>query len=508
MSESEPQQQPGGTPPPDAPEPAPQPGANPAPQPVPEHAPPAPQGVYLAGNYDPAAPPPVETGPRGRRRLLLILASILGGFIACAAIGLVLLVLLTPTLRSRLAFINPVAGAPPEAPDKFAPRPEGPVAIDDDFSGGSQRWDRSQTSIVGGAYELSLELDNFDSYGLYLGGTSIADFDMAVDATMTAGPPNAEYGIRFRQSAPDEHLIFSISPTGFYRLARVSEEAYTSLVPWTRDQRINTGVGATNRLRVVATGPTITGYINGEQVLTYQDEQPQAGQLTLGLVTFEQGGLTVRFDNVEGFAVLAPEGGELAQARLDETFDDPAVARWSMGGATVRGGAYEIFVGGPVLSWQQPLPTGTSEVSGNFVLETEASMTAGDLEGTPGNSGYGLIFGDDGAFGFYSLMILPQGGIMLLRNDPGGVSTIIPPVPVDNINAGLNASNKIRVEVTGRQLTIAINDQPVTVNGEQLPELELPAGMSFDGRAGLIVQSDNPDGVRARFDRFVLDEGE
>jgi hypothetical protein len=491
-------QQPGSVPPPDA-EPEP-PVTEPAPA-QPPH-----QGAYLPGNYDPAAPPPVETGPRGRRRLLLILASVLAGFVACAGVGLILLVLLTPTLRSRLAFISPVAAAPPEGPNKFAPGPAGAVNISDDFSADSHRWDRSQTSIAGGAYELSLELDNFDSYGLYLGGTTIQDFDIAVDATLAAGPPDAEFGIRFRQSAPDEHLIFSISPSGFYRLARVSDETYTSLVPWTRDSRIRTGVGVTNRLRVVASGPDITGYVNGEQVLTYRDEQPRPGQLTLGLVTFDEGGLTVRFDNVEGFAILAPGGGEATRAVLDESFDDPAAARWSVGGATMRAGAYEVFVGGPVLSWQQPLPTGSSRVGGDFVLEAEASMVEGDLTGEAGNSGYGLMFGDDGAFGFFTLMILPQGGIMMMRNDPGGVSVVIPPIPVDTVNPGPNATNKIRVEVRGQKLTIAINDQPVTVNGQALPELEFPAEVSFAGRAGLVVQSDSASGLRARFDNFKLEE--
>lgn len=490
MSDPEPQQQPGATPP--DPEP-PRPGA-PPPGPAPAPPSPQPQGAYLPGSYIPSEQIPADTPPRGRRRLLLILASVLGGFVACAAIGLVLLVLFTPSLRSRLAFLGPASAAPPEGPDKFIAPPEGPVAINDDFSSASGRWDRSQTSIAGGAYELTLELDNFDSYGLYLGGSEIVDFDLAVDATMTAGPPNAEFGIRFRQSAPDEHLIFSISPSGYYRLARVSEKQYTSLVPWTRDARIRTGVGATNRLRVVANGPAITGFINGEEVLAYSDDQQRAGQLTLGLVTFEQGGLTVRFDNAEGFALLAPEGGQPAQVELNEDFEDPASTQWSVGGATVRGGAYEVTVGGSVLSWQQPLPTGSSEVSGDFVLEVDATM----LSGNGGGSGYGIMFGDGGEFDFFALLILPEGGMMLYRNGAEG-GLVIPPVEVQSVNPGLDATNKLRVEVRGQKLTVTIND-------ETLPELEFPEDVRFGGMAGVILQGADAEGVTARFDNFRLEE--
>jgi hypothetical protein len=475
------------------------------PQPEQPAGPPPPAaGSYIPGNLD-AAPPAPEPQPRGRRRLLLLLAGLLGGFVACAAIGLALLVLLTPTLRSRIAFLNPTAGAPPEAPNKFVDTGTGPVSIVDDFAADTRRWDRSTTAVVNGAYELTLELDNFDSYGLFLGGDGIADFDLAVDATLTAGPPDAEYGIRFRQSAPDEHLIFSISPSGFYRLARVSDETYSSLVPWTRDARIVTGVGGTNRLRVVAEGPTITGYINGEQVLTYQDEQQNPGQLTLGLVTFDQGGLTVRFDNAEGFALAQLADGTPTRLEIAESFDDPALVPWSVGGATLRSQAYEFFVGGSFLSWQQPLPTGSSEVSGDFVLEVDATIVDGNVGESGDISGYGLMFGDDGAFNFFALVIIPQGGVTLYRSgDDAGA--IIPPIPLATINPGLDATNRLRVEVRDNVITLSVNDQPITFDGQDLSSIPLPEGFSADGMAGVFLQGDSAGDLRVRFDNFRLEE--
>lgn len=445
----------------------------------------------------PASPPdpPAPEPPRGRRRLLLILAATLGSFVACATIALVVLVFSVPTLRSRLLFLSPVAGPPPEAPDKFADPPDGPVSIADDFSGGGSRWDRSQTRLAGGAYELTLELDNFDSYGLFLGGDGISDFDLAVDATMLAGPPDAEFGIRFRQSAPDDHLLFSISPSGYYRLARVNDRTYTSLIPWTRDDRIRTGIGATNRLRVVAEGESLTGYINGEQVLSYSDPEPAAGQLTLGLVTFETGGLSVRFDNLEGFALAsAPDGVSTARLELNEQFEDPALAQWSVGGATISGGAYELFVAGQVVSWQQPLPTGSSEVQGDYVVEVEATMTSG----SQGGAGYGLMFGDGGQFDFFYLLILPEGGVMLARNGPDG-GLVVEPQALDVVNPGAGATNKIRLEVRGQELSVLINDQPIG-------SLPFPAEISLDGMVGLVLQSPDAEGIEVRFDNFLLEE--
>jgi hypothetical protein len=442
----------------------------------------------------PSAPPEPER-PRGRRRLLIILAAALGGFIACATLALVVLVFSVPTLRSRLAFLSPIAAPPPEAPDKFADPPDGPVRISEDFSGDT-RWDRFTTRFADGTYELSLELDNFDSYGLFLGGTAISDFDMAVNATFVAGPPNAEYGIRFRQSAPDDHLLFSISPSGFFRLVRVTDRSYSSLVPWTRDSRIRTGVGATNRLRVVAEGESITGFVNGEEVLRYTDPEPAPGQLTLGLVTFEQGGLTVRFDDVEGFALgTAPDSAQPTRLDLNQQFDEPT-PDWSVGGATLRGGAYEMLVAGRVASWQQPLPTGSSEVQGDFAVEVEATMLSGNVEGA--GNGYGLMFADNGQFEFFYLLILPEGGLTLLRNGSDG-GFVVEPTPVPVVNAGTDATNKIRLEVRGQNLAISIND-------EAIGDIDFPATISLDGMVGLLVQSADAEGVEVRFDNFVLEE--
>jgi hypothetical protein len=315
-----------------------------------------------------------------------------------------------------------------------------------------------------------------------------------VDATQTAGPADGEFGIRFRQSAPDEHLMFSLSASGYYRLLRVSNKTYTSLVPWTRHQSIKLGPGATNRLRVVADGPKITGYINGEQVLTFNDDKQQSGQLTLGLVTFDTGGLVVRFDNLAGFALATQADGTVGKLDLAEDFSAPAKAKWSLGGSTITGGAYEFSVGGPVISWQQPLPTGSSEVKGNFVLEVDGSL----VSGPPSNSAYGVMFGDTGDFGFFALMIIPDGRIIMYRNGDEGY-VVLPALKLPVVKTGLNATNHIKVEVKGR-------DCILTINGQELPPIALPDDVSMDGMAGLIVQGADSAGAKARFDNFHLEE--
>lgn len=436
----------------------------------------------------PIGPPPgAPEPPPTRRRLLVWVVAGLGALVLLQICALVALLVAFPELRTRLPVIGARPGAPPppESPlTTTTPMPAGPVRIEESFDQPTTRWEQSLARVVDGAYELRLDIPNYDSYGLLLSEGLIDDFDMAVDVQQIAGDPTSEYGIRFRQSGPGDYLMFSISGSGYYRLLRVQKQTYRSLVPWTFDPRIKTGPQAVNRLRVIAKGPSITAFVNDAQVLSANDEINVGGQLTLGVTTFDSGGLVVRFDNI---------AGQAGQLDLGEDFSNPEAASWSIGGATIVEGAYEIFAGPGIRSWQQPLPTGSSRV-GDFTLDVDTTLVRGSGDGVA----YGVMFGDGGSFDFYSLYLLPQGGVVLLRSESDGTDTlIIPPVELQAVKSGTGATNHIHLEVRGRAIT-------VTINGEQLPAVEAPTPVR--GMVGLIVSSGTTDSVQARFDNFRLEE--
>ncbi|NTU84458.1 MAG: L,D-transpeptidase, partial [Chloroflexales bacterium] len=115
---------------PETPPPAPDsPIAPPAPEPAPYE--------YAAQPGPPAYQGLAEPAPRGRRRLLILIAAALAAFVACSVVALVSIVLLTPAVRNRIPFLAARAGSgpPPEAPNKFVAQPGGRVSISDDFSG-------------------------------------------------------------------------------------------------------------------------------------------------------------------------------------------------------------------------------------------------------------------------------------------------------------------------------------------------------------------------------------
>jgi hypothetical protein len=431
----------------------------------------------------PATPTiPLESSQPPRRRWLLWAAGCLGMLLLCqvAAVGVLLAF---PSLRAQIPafWVRPSAAAPPESPlHTDQPAPTRPLIFEDTFDQPTTRWDQSLARVVDGVYEVRVDIPNNDTYGLLLIEGAVYNFDMAVDVRQAAGDPTAEYGIRFRQIGPDDYLMFSISGSGYYRLLRVQNNTYRSLVPWTFDGRIKTGAGAVNRMRVVAEGESISASVNGIELLTASDEVDVGGQLTLGVTTFDTGGLAVRFDNVEGQA----EGTD-----LKEDFSNSESALWSVGGATIESQAYEIFAGPGLKSWQQPLPSGFSEV-GDFVLEVDATLVRGPDEGAV----YGVMFGDGGKFDFYTLYLFPQGGIGLFRSEAGsGDMPLVRPVPLEIIKQGTGATNHIRLEVHGNTISI-------TLNGTRLPDLENPDPIR--GMVGLIVGGE----TQARFDNFRLEE--
>ncbi len=442
--------------------------------------------------YDPQHAPPTFGGQtreqrRNQRRLMFWASAALFGALVLLIGGCVLVAgVFVPGLRD-LADLRDPQGPPPVQPTvKQDQLPTRPINLTEDFSPPATRWDQSLATVRDGTYEIRLDPPNTDRYGLFLGAKSVLNVDIAVDVRQLAGDPqSAAYGIRFRQQGPRTYLFFAISGTGYYRLVRVQNGTYTELVPWTRDERIITGDNAVNRLRLVAENQQLTGSINGEQVFTAQDDNPQSGQFTLGAATFDVGGLVVGFDNVAGDVGDVPVAEDFAQA---------SQRTWSLGGAQLVDGRYELLVGAGLNSWQHPLPEGSTAVR-NF--RASIDITPLDVDD---NTGYGLIFGDTGNFAFYSLLITPTGFLTITQNtaDDDAVQ-LVPPQPVDALVQGTGNTNTLTLEIRNDTTLI------VTINGEELPPLE--AARPFErGMVGVIVSSGSANPARVQFDNYTLRE--
>ncbi|HSM57735.1 MAG TPA: family 16 glycoside hydrolase [Candidatus Sulfomarinibacteraceae bacterium] len=179
------------------------------------------------------------------------------------------------------------------------------VIFSDEFDeGASGPWrlegdDLSRATIADGHLLLAVNAPSSVHY-VTLTEPSFSDFVLQVDATQLAGNPASSYGILARIAGEQQFYRFEVTGSGEYTVERHDGPGtYERLTDgWETSSALQTGVGATNRLVVVAAGSSLSFYANEDLLTRVNDGRYQAGTIALDAGTFGQGDLQVAFDNV------------------------------------------------------------------------------------------------------------------------------------------------------------------------------------------------------------------
>jgi hypothetical protein len=156
--------------------------------------------------------------------------------------------------------------------------------------------------IGDGSYEMTLGADTFDEQFWASGGRNFADAVFEVEATPLEGTEDNGYGMLFRVNTDeDSFYVFKVSSDGYVFIAFCTAGCAQQEVlvdrDWFESQAINRGFNTTNTLRVVATGPEMSFFINDTEVGQATDDSLMHGDIGLFGETFAPGGLRVAFDN-------------------------------------------------------------------------------------------------------------------------------------------------------------------------------------------------------------------
>jgi len=180
--------------------------------------------------------------------------------------------------------------------DDFSSESAGPWLVEADEFGSTALVDGRLLIEVGQAGTLQYTV---------LEEPSFSDFDLTVDAELISGDREATYGLLFRLAGPEAFYRFELTGDGRYIVeSRESDGSWRRLANgWQRSDAIMTGPGAINRLRVAATGPAMSFYVNDQLLEEIQDGRYAAGQLALDAGAFGNQRTAVAFDNL---AVRAP----------------------------------------------------------------------------------------------------------------------------------------------------------------------------------------------------------
>lgn len=208
------------------------------------------------------------------------------------------------------------------------------AAAFDDFLDEWQQYEgRLEARVVEGM--LRIGADDVDERPYSVAGPYFADFDLQLQARPVAGPENNGYGVVFRQQDPANLYWFLISSDGYYSFYRIVDGVDKKLSDWIPSSLIYPGLDVTNLIRVVAQGQQFRFFVNGqpvqlcvpdnpEGVSTFSqgicqqgrmvdalvDESLAVGQVGAVILTLNEPGVVVAFDNLVVFAPNpAGEGG-------------------------------------------------------------------------------------------------------------------------------------------------------------------------------------------------------
>ncbi|MGD8586601.1 MAG: DUF1080 domain-containing protein [Chloroflexota bacterium] len=180
--------------------------------------------------------------------------------------------------------------------DEFGPEGAGPWVLEGDEFG--------STTIQDGRLVIDMNQPGSLQYTA-LDEPTFTDFDLVVETQLVEGGAEATYGLLFRMAGPEQFYRFELTGDGRYVIERrdVGGAWQRLVADWQKSTAILGGLGAANRLRVTAQGPTMTFYANDQLLKEVQDSTYSGGRIALDAGTFGQQRTIVAFDNL---AVRAP----------------------------------------------------------------------------------------------------------------------------------------------------------------------------------------------------------
>ncbi|MFQ5614231.1 MAG: FHA domain-containing protein, partial [Anaerolineae bacterium] len=185
------------------------------------------------------------------------------------------------------------------------------LVYEDDFSDSDSGWDDSFDKFTTKQYgnlKYHIEVNDSNLWARGLANRNVGDFELEVEATQEAGPTNNGYGLLFRFQDRNNFYRFDVSGDGFFLLSKFQDGEWITLQDWTAHPAIKQGM-TTNLLKVLAVGPDISVFANGQELTRVRDDAFANGNFGFFASTFSEPKLWVSFDNLK---LWAPSGTEIA----------------------------------------------------------------------------------------------------------------------------------------------------------------------------------------------------
>jgi hypothetical protein len=189
--------------------------------------------------------------------------------------------------------------------------------FEDNFNDTACGWDLYDEDGASAAYGTSdfvISVRQPNTSAVAVPGARFSDVLVQAQVQQTAGSTDNNLGLLCRYQDLNHFYAFLISSDGYYAIVRVmGGENMTVLsgdgVHLMPSEAINTDPGATNEIRALCHGETLTLFVNGKQLAGVVDAQLATGDIGFIASTYAEAPVEVHFDNmiVLDAAILAPQ---------------------------------------------------------------------------------------------------------------------------------------------------------------------------------------------------------
>lgn len=188
------------------------------------------------------------------------------------------------------------------ATGSFAVRGEAPVLFQDDFSDPGSGWrtgsfDDGEIRYEGG----ELHILNYTASEYVTWSTpeqQFTDTVMEVESRLVDGSDDNWHHHMCRRIDTGNYYLIGFSADGYYTASAYLGGERIELVPATRSDAINQGVGATNLARMECVGSRLRLWVNGELLVDTTDSNLTEGEMGLAVASMDGEYSEVAFDNL------------------------------------------------------------------------------------------------------------------------------------------------------------------------------------------------------------------
>jgi hypothetical protein len=176
------------------------------------------------------------------------------------------------------------------------------LILRDDFSDTGSGWEVGQYQGGDVGYQDGVYFVTSFGDSKAMWGISKDTYDnvvIEVETTQVDAPSsnNNDFGVMCRVDPDGNGYSLLISGDGFYAIQKAEGGSFTALVDWTESSKINKG-NATNDIKAVCDGDTLTLYVNGSKLAETTDSTFTEGYVAMAATSYEPGSTTINFDNL------------------------------------------------------------------------------------------------------------------------------------------------------------------------------------------------------------------